>query len=270
MPNIEIGALEPVHFDIKANDLFIAGHGIPLTHYKAIVCPSGVTDALDGRSSHSGHSGCSNGYIYEYAGQLTAFVYGNSSNTDFTDVGVLDGSIMTATFPRFYDDKKDEQVYVQLYDRFYIKESAILVPNSQKVEAHISGVDKFTYNIEKVESLIDERLIKYDNSLYVVENGTLRWLSENRPGYDLKLGRGTIYSIRYLYTPYFYVSRLMHEVRIFNQKDFKTGAKTPTRVNYQALLSREYYLHKDEKKDSVTEDTRRDLISPRSNTFGPR
>jgi hypothetical protein len=272
MPDIDIAGFDAVTFDIRSQDQFIAGIGVPLLHYKAMICPVGGQDVSDGRSTHDEHPGCSNGYIYEYAGTVIGSLQQMGATTSLTDVGLLDGSTVQVTFERFYDDKPNTQVYVQLYDRFYIKDLVVLVPNTQKVEAHITGLDRFTYKLEKVESIIDENSVRYSPSDYIIQDGKLQWVGDHRPGYDPKLNRGIIYSIRYLYTPFLYVSRLMHEVRIANKRDFKTGKMTANRAPYQAMLSREYYLYKEDKGNSTLtkEDTRRDLPSPRDGMWGPR
>ncbi len=185
------------------------------------------------------------------------------------DIGIIDGSVVNVTFPSFYDDNPTKQVYIQIYDRFYIQNNVVLVPNSQRVEAHITGIDKFSYKVEHVVgSIIDANNKTYSSSDYTINDGKLIWSTSNRPGFNPEMNKGVVYSIRYLYTPFFYVSRLIHEVRIANTTDFMTGSKSQHRVAYSAFLSREYYLYKEEK--SNTEDTRRDLIAPRDSGFGPR
>ncbi len=258
---------QPVHMDIASQDSFIKGVGVEMAHYKAIVCPLGAVDLMDSRSPHHEHGDCSNGYIYRFAGMVTAMFTGNSATSSLGDIGLIDGSVVNVTFPRQYNDS-DKQVYVQIYDRFYIKEKVILAPNSQRVEAHITGIDKFTYKIEEVEDpIIDANGTQYFIGDYAINDGVLYW-GAKRPPFNADTNKGTIYSIRYLYTPFFYVSRLIHEVRVLNRNDFITGKTTQYRAPYSALLSREYYLYKEEKDNR--DDTRRDLISPRDGSFGPR
>ncbi len=259
---------QPVRLDIEAQDQFIKANGVEFAHYEAIVCPIGVVDMMDSRSPHHEHTDCSNGYIYRFAGVISATFTSNSATSSLGDIGLIDGSVVNVTFPRFYNDNPTKRIYVQIYDRFYIQDKVVMVPNSQRVEAHLTGIDKFTYKIEEVVgTIVDANNKQYSSSDYSIQDGKLVWSGTNRPGFDPVADKGTVYSIRYLYTPFFYCSRLIHEVRIANKSDFLTGAKTQQRAPYSAFLSREYYLYKEEKG---SEDTRRDLISPRDSSFGPR
>jgi hypothetical protein len=267
--NIDL-PFQPIRFDVVAFNEFIKSNGIALEHYKAVTCPIGMTDSMDSRSSHSEHTTCQNGYIYKKAGIVTATFTNNSAITSLGDVGLIDGSVVNVTFPQFYDDCPDTHVYVQTYDRFYIKDCAVLVPNTQRVEAHITGVDKFTYLAKKVEYVIDSHGKEYGQEDFTVQDGKLVWTSDNRPGFDAELNKGTIYSIRYLYTPFFYASRIIHEVRIAHRSDFITGEKTAVRVPYAALLSREYYMHKQERSDNPEENGNRTMDGARDSVFGPR
>lgn len=260
---------EALGLDVDAFDKFIKDQGVPLDHYKAVACPIGMIDSLDVRSPHHEHANCSNGYIYKFAGTVTATFTNNSAITSLGEVGLIDGSVVNVTFPRFYDNCTDKHVYIQLYDRFYVKDCAVLVPNTQKIEAHITGIDKLTYMAEKVEYVIDAHNKEYSNSDFNIVNGRIEWSGDNRPGFNPDINKGVIYSIRYLYTPFFYASRLIHEVRIINRSDFKTGSRTHFRAPYAALLSREYYMYKEERSENL-EDSRRDLPSPRDSVFGPR
>lgn len=262
---------QPVRFDIPAFDSFIKENGIVLEHFKAMPCPLGIIDQLDGRSPHHEHGNCSNGYLYFCAGTVTATFTNNSALSTLGEIGIMDGSIVNVTFPRFYDDQPDKQVYIQLYDRFYIKACEVLVPNSQRVEAHLTGIDKMTYIVKAVEKIVDSNNKEYFEGDFSVQDGNIVWIGQNRPGFDLNVNKGTIYSIRYLYTPFFYASRIMHEVRIARAIDFMSGESSNVRVPYAVALSREYYLYKTENSENgQIEDSRRDLIKPRDGSFGPR
>lgn len=267
--NISFSAVE---LDLDAQDKFITSNGVELLHYRAVACPIGMVEVNDVRAPHHEHSECSNGYIYELAGTVLGMPSNNSAMTSLEDIGLLDGSIMNITFPRFYADKPDKRVYVQLYDRFYIKGCEVLAPNTQRVEAHITGIDKLTYRAQQVEDPItDANGRQYTSADYRIENGNLVWTSDNRPGFDATINKGTIYSVRYLYSPYFYVSRIMHEIRIAHRTDFVTGERKSLRAPYAALLSREYYLYKEQRNEGQSsEDTRRDMPAPRDAMFGPR
>jgi hypothetical protein len=266
MADIKI-PFEQIGLDLDAQDQFISQNGVKMTHWRSIPCPIGITDVMDHRGGHDGHGNCTNGYIYECVGDITVLFTNNPASAQLTDLGLLDGSVVNVTFPRYYDGTKNE-IYVQSFDRFYISSCAVLVPAGQKVEANITGIDKLNYLAVKVESIYDENGVKYSDSDYTIVDGKIKWIG-NRPGYNQELNRGSIYSVRYLYTPFYYVNRLMHEVRIVNKTDFMTNKKVPQRAPYSAHLAREYYMFKEEKKEDGT-NTNRQVIQPRDGVFGPR
>lgn len=260
-----------IRFDIDAFNSFIQANGVKLEHWKAITCPIGMTDSLDTRSPHHEHAGqCENGYIYRKAGIVEATFTNNSAMTSLGEVGLLDGSVVNVTMPQFYSDSPEKQIYVQLYDRFLIADLAVLVPNTQKVEAHITGIDRLTYRAESVEYIIDSHGQEYSSSDFTLVNGNIQWVSDHRPGYSPDLNKGDIYSIRYLYTPFFYCNKIIHEVRVASQVDFVSGARTLARVPYSCLLSREYCMQNKERSDNSGENDNRTQFGPRDGSFGPR
>ncbi len=260
---------DPVNFDIEAFSKFIVANGIKLTHYKAIKCPIGMIDPMDMRQPNHDGCRCSNGFIYKFAGSVTATFSNNSVSATLTDMGILDGSTFQASFPQFYDGTT-EQVYVQLFDRFYLKDLAVLVPNTELIESHIMGVDNLTYKAEKITDVIDANGQEYSSSDFIVQDNKLLWTGDNRPRFDANLNKGVVVSVRYLYTPYFYAQRMMHEVRIYNKVDFKTGIRTPVRAPIEALLSREYYMYKKEKSNDPQTDSGETLPAPGDSMFGPK
>lgn len=259
---------DPLNFDIDAFDQFVRSIGVKLIHFKAIRCPIGMVELTSSRAPHGAHAGCSNGFIYKQAGEVTASFMGNSASSTLKDQGSVDGSRVSTTFPRYYDNT-EEQIYVQLFDRFYIQDLVVAVPNTQLVEAHATGIDKLTYNPVKVESIIDANGHEYFEGDYIIQDNYIKWVGK-RPPFDARINLGTIYSIRYLYTPYFYVDRLVHEVRIAHKKDFMTGERVPDRIPYAAILSREYYQHIDEPSDNLKTNPNREMFKPSDSIFGAR
>lgn len=254
---------QPVTFDQDANNAFINAHGFKFEHHKAIICPLGMTDSMETRSPRHDHPACSNGFIYEYAGDVTVLVKNNSAVLSLQEVGIYDGSVLDVTFPTFYDDDKNKTVFVQLYDRFVVKDVNFLVPNTQRFDAQVSGLNKMTYKVEKVEFLMDSQGVRYGPEDYEVRNGAIVFTGTKVPPFDPVLNRGSVCSIRYLYTPFFYASRLMHEVRLVKQDNFKSPVRESIRGNYGALLSREYYLFKKEQAENPA-DSAFDAMHPPS------
>jgi hypothetical protein len=263
--------LDDVFFDPVAFEDLITQHGVVFKHFKAITCPLGLVDPNDVIASHSNHVGCSNGFIYTYAGDVTVFISNNSAITNLTEMGLLDGSVISVTFPKNYNNN-DGEVYVQLYDRFFVKDLAALTPNTQLIEANPVGYDKANYEIIKVEQIVDSNGKFYTPDSYQVQNGQIHWVGNNRPGFDPQVGKGIVYSVRYLYVPYFFCGRLMHEVRLINKRDYVTNAPTVVRAPYQALLNREYYQYKQQNTNAVlgSTHTKGEMLGARDSIFPPR
>jgi hypothetical protein len=257
---------EVVHFDPVAFDLAIRSNGVIMEHWRAIVCPIGIDDRFDTRS-HGDHDGCSNGYIYKYAGDVTVFFSGNSSSSHLEDMGIIDGSTTQITLPRYYDGT-DKQVAVQHYDRFFLKEPVAACVTTQKVEAHVTGLDRLQYLATEVEHVIDQNNVEYSPVDYVVEKGRIRWIGK-RPAFNATTGKGITYSIRYRYSPFWYVKNIMHEVRVGRVFDMVNKKSMLMRLPYAAQLQREYAFESEERENDG-KSTVRDAKGPRSGSFGPR
>ena len=117
-------------FDADAFDEAIRTQGIKFVHYRSMRCPVGLTDRDDMRRPHPDHSGCQNGFIYTRAGVITILFTGNSAAEKREDYGVLDGSSVSVSIPRHYDDTT-EPCYLPTYDRMYLDDDSIIVPNWQ-------------------------------------------------------------------------------------------------------------------------------------------
>lgn len=260
-------APETVHFDPDAFDLNITSNGVPMMHYRAIKCPLGVTDKFDVRD-HGEHN-CSHGYLYKYAGGVTVFFSNNSSNTAVKDLGVINNATTAITIPRMYDES-NEEVAVQYYDRFFLRDPVASSVNTQLIEAHITGVDRLQYNATSVEVVLDANGAEYDENDFIIENNRIKWVSQHRPQFDPKLNKGTIYSIRYRYVPFWYVKDMVHEVRVCRTVDMATGAIVTTRMPYGVILQREYLFESEEARTKENLSDNRDIKYPRSGSFGPR
>src|SRR6266700_2034412 len=155
------------------------------------------------------------------------------------DAGLLDGSVVTVTFPRFYDDNPDKEVSVMVYDRFFLKDVNATSANTQRFEFHPIGRQKLTYRPTSIVYVVDSTGKVYSMADYTIQNGQLVWTSNNRPNFDPEINKGAVVAIRYKYQPYFYCTRLIHEVRIGQQEvDFETGGRKSIRLPYEALLAR--------------------------------
>ncbi len=260
---------EKVTIDQWSLEAFIKDGGPLFRHYKALPCPIGQIEKESVRSPHGEHNDCANGFIYELAGEFRATFTSNAAALQLTDMGILDGSTAIVTVPRFYDDKPDQQVYINTYDKLYIKENIVLSTYSEKIESSITGVDKLSFPVEEVEVIIDNTGKRYSQGTHFnIVKGHIVWTGDERPGYDPSLEKGTLYAIRYLYIPYYYVSRLLHEIRIIATSDLE-GNLMHKRGPYQISIVREKFFAKQQISEGQPT-TPSTVSQPSSGMFGAK
>jgi hypothetical protein len=257
-------------FDLGAFDRAIRDHGITYIHYSAVRCPVGLANRYDTRRSHEDHEGCSNGFIYTRVGEVTALFTSNGKS--LTPDHVSDSHVQ-ATLERFYSDNPTKACLIAPFDRLYLQEEAVQVVDWTTYEHHASGIDRLPFPAVQVELLVDSQGVRYQQGLdFVVQpNGQLRWIGNNRPGVDPESGQGLVCSVRYTYRPYWYVTRMLHEVRVARQIDPTTGARILARGQQSAALVREYVnVGSEESDDAKPAISGREAQVPRSGSFGPR
>jgi hypothetical protein len=261
-----------VLFDANAFDAAIRSHGVLMVHYAAQPCPVGKVDRYSVRRPGHDHSACQNGQIYTKMGTVKCLFINSGNKMDQYETGVINGTQATVTTPRHYEGTEDE-VQVVPIDKFYLLDENLLVPHTQLVEAHITGKDRLSFPVEKVVSIYDSRGKKYCAEDYTIENGQIIW-GQEQPGYDPVINMGTIYSIRYLYRPYFYVDSVLHQTRYIT---VDTGLEVKNiRGNQEMILKREHVYEKEEKDDQAPDpDSTKQVKGPRATPlgatpFGPR
>jgi hypothetical protein len=267
-----------VSWDLNAFDELLQSQGVQLIHYQAIPCPVGLISLDDDRRPHPDHSGCTNGFLYSEAGKITALFIGNGKNKTPDDMGFWDGSSVQATFPRFYDECCEKPFLVCPYDRFYLDEKSITVVTWQRFIHHESGADKLKFPVEQVLKLVgnDGKEYRIDED-FVVCDGQLKWVGD-QPAPTIGLDgpiqdRGAVCAVRYTYRPWWYVGRLMHELRV-SQVSGPEG-RSIHRLPQNCLLHREYVAQSKDQPDlggpsPADSDTFRTVMGPMYGGFGPR
>ena len=253
-------------FDLDRLDVFVTGLGVEFLHYKGIPSPIGQKDRGDYRRSDGVDTITSNGMIYKCSGKFTATMTDNSRDRKRGDAGVLDPSESKLVMPRFYnkDGVADgERIYLSPGDRIYVAdpETDVLVSNPQKMD-YQEGVDNMPmFPIVKLEMpIIDSRNIEYTEGVdfCITDDGNIRWIAGGKnPGIDPQTGKGRIYSIRYLYKAYWYITVILKEVRVTNVSDFD-GTRNPQRMPYHAIAQREYIYHNQNKGASTNQNKSKD------------
>jgi len=231
-----------ISFDPKAFDDFVRSQGIWLTHYRQVPDPRGMASRGDNRDVLNLRPQDSDGFIYEKAGRFQALFSSNSANVSQKDIGELSISTAYLTLPMLYPDT-GEPIYITHWDRLFLEDIEIQVLNVQFLETRREGVDRLQYPAVFVETLIDTdgKRYKQDVDFIITEDGDIKWTGNNRPNFNPKSGRGHVYAIRYRYTPYFVVSRLIHEIRVSQvTMNAFSATRQLERMPYQVEVYREH------------------------------
>lgn len=267
---------EAVSFDIQAFDQLIQVHGVEMLHYRAMRCPVGMTDMYEQRRAHEDHEGCSNGFIYKLAGQVTTVLMSNNKTQNIIDTGIIDNSTVQGIFPAVYDQEPGDQspikhCHVAPFDRLYLKDDALTVIHWQLFESSGTGHERLHFPVAEVEHLIDAHGEEYGPSDFRIDaKGQIVWTGPRRPGGDPMTGRGGICTIRYRYRPYWYVDHILHEIRVARAED-ASGDRVPFRMPYSAMLTRERFFENEDKDEkSKLPNSLRQVTGPASGGFGPR
>lgn len=265
-----VGPLTTVSWDADAFDVFIRSQGARLVHWRGMPCPVGLIDRHDIRRGFNDHSGCSNGRIYTKAGEVTCLMTSNGNKQEQHDTGLMDGGTVNVTAPYTYDDATGGPVSVvdvMPFDRFYLVEENIVVPHTQLVEHHVTKHDRMDFPVVSVLDVIDSSGKRHNSDEYTIEAGQVVW--KQSLGYDLAANRGTIYSIRFMYRPYWYVKNLQHQVRIAQVEGI--DGREVKRFPQQWQMTREYIFEKEENDQLAPDpDSPRQVKGPRNSSFGPR
>lgn len=248
-------------FDLNKQDAFVTAYAVDFKHFKAMPSPIGKNDRGDYRRSAEGVGVdviSSNGMLYQCAGTFSATMSDNNRNQKDGQVALLDPSQSRIILPRFYNDKDvsdGERIYLAPGDRIYVadKDADTKVANWQEMD-YIPGVDNVpVFPIAKMDGKIIDSLNKSyicGVDFKITQEGNISWLSTgSNPGVDPDTGKGRVYSLRYLYNAFWYVTSLPKEVRITNVTT--DGVRSPERMPYYAVITREYVYHNQNRASEI-------------------
>jgi hypothetical protein len=230
-----------VSFDREAFEHALRTHGVLFEHHRAILDPTGMASKGDNHAVLTGHVRTnSDGFLYEKAGCLRGLFLSNSMSGDQHPEGYIQFSTAYLTLPSRYEGSS-EPLLVAPYDRLYMKDIETRVICNQYVEASMTGLDKLQYPATCIEHVVDANGVRYKEGVdfELTVDGNIRWIGASRPGFNVKVGRGTVYSVRYRYTAFFVVARHLHEIRVANISDLMTDERTLERMPYQVQVVRE-------------------------------
>lgn len=238
-------------FDLDRMDDFVSGLGVDFLHYKSMPSPIGKKDRGDYRRSDGVDTITSNGMVYKCTGKFRATMTDNSRDRKRGGAGTMDPSESLLVMPRFYNLKdgqtEPERIYMAPGDRLYVADPTVdvLVSNPQEIdyEPDVENVPMFP--IVRMElPILDSQNNEYIEGVdyHISKNGNICWISGGKnPGIDPLTGKGRIYSVRYLYRAYWYVTVLLKEVRITNITE--NNERVPERAAYHTKIQREYIYH---------------------------
>jgi hypothetical protein len=258
-------------FDKDAFDQLIGSQGVKVTHFRAIPDPTGMAQIGDVHAVQAKRAS-SDGFLYREVGDLTLWFSSNTSDWNVEVEGMTKHDVAVVTSQLKYENCPDKEVILAPFDRFFLKDIEVRVIATQYVEANTTGVDKLQYQATCVEHLIDAdgKEYKEGEHFQITPDGFIKWISQTRPGWNEKLMRGTVYAIRYRYTPYFIVARMLHEIRVSQITDPLTFERNLQRMPFQALVIREHVLsdqNRDPNQDLM--DQRFQLAPPVDGVTGP-
>ncbi len=264
-------------FDLDRLENFVKGLGVKYFHYKSMPSPIGKKDRGDYRRSDGVDTITSNGMIYICGGTFTATMTDNSRERMRGAAGTLDPSESKLVMPRFYDTpaggdpcQTGDRIYLLPGDRLYVADPKVddMVVAAHEIDYVPDVPNEAMYPIKVIEAILDSQNIPYIQGVdfQLTTDGKIQWIEGGKnPGIDRDTGKGRIYSIRYRYRAFWYITALPKEVRITGSVD-ECGENAPTRAAYHAIAQREYIYHNQNKGSKTNQlkptDPKRDQQRP--------
>lgn len=254
-----------IKFNLEAQEQFGNDKGIVFEHYAAIPSTIGKKSKGDYRRPDSLDTISDNGFLYKKVGEFVGTIVSNSKNHSFEEGGLFDASSARLVLPKYYKETESgekKEIALLPGDRIYAKDIEVRVPNYQQVEYRPNSVDVLQFPVKSVELLTDSRNIDYVQGRHfkITDEGNIKWLDgQKNPGVDTETGLGRLYSVRYTYIAFWYIERLINEIRITNMSD----SSEPARLPYHVMIQREYVYHNKLNGDKKKEIANKKKKTPR-------
>jgi len=218
----------------QAFNELIQGKGIRMIHSKPIPCPN-IRDIHAG-DHDPGCNECHNGMVYYGHREFIGAFMGNDGNRNFQINGQFDIDNATMVIPTKYSD--GSELDIQLFDQILIPD--FTVRYYQRVEHSQSGVDRLQFPATKVDLLkaAGGKEFVPGVDFDVDSAGNVKWLTTNRPGYNLDISRGVVYSVNYYCRPVFTIVALPHQLR--TTQTLVDGRPVQERFPQTALVRKEF------------------------------
>lgn len=257
---------QSVSFDPEAFDTLVRTHAVTLQHFRSIGCPGGLSDPDEIHHTFDCSLNCSNSYLFVCSGTIMGAFTGNNKEFRHIDLGLLDGSSATIILPRFYEKENpgapDVPVQITTFDRLYLTDQTVTTVTWEKFRCSLTNIDRLRFPVVQVVDVIDSLGQRYTCGLdFSVVEGKIHWILGRQPGPDPITKLGRVVSIRYTYRPYYYVTRLLHEIRVNEIDNEFTGDRQTLRFPQSVLVQREF-VYLNEKNDPQNKPDKRMAQAP--------
>jgi hypothetical protein len=227
IPNI---TLNPDTFEF-----LIKSQGIRMFHSKPTPCPY-VRD-VKGIDHDPACNFCHNGYLYYGEKEFVGVIMANQNNRKFMASGTWDYDQSQVIIPTIYAD--GTQMDVQIFDQLTVDQGPIRY--YQRVEHSQTGIDRLHFRPISIDNIIDNSGYQYVPGVDFIINseGRVQWISDKRPGWDVALDSGVIYSIVYYIKPVLTIIDLPHQLRTVQTAD-PGGNNVQARFPQLAVVRKDY------------------------------
>lgn len=226
-----------VAHNLQAYEALIRSHGMRMVHSRPLPCPN-RKDLYTGDHDPSCPL-CHNGYLYYGQREFVGAFEGNSNSRQFGANGTWDLDQASIVIPTVYSD--GTTMDVQFFDQVIIPD--VTVRYYQLVEHSQTGIDRLHFPAKTIDKVVGADGTEYFPGVDVIvnENGRLQWINSNRPGYDMSIDRGGIYSVNYYCVPVFTIISLPHQLRI--TQTIKDGIAVQERFPQMAVCRKDFLPH---------------------------
>lgn len=221
-------AMNPNEFD-----RLIKGHGIRMVHARPIPCPN-IRDLYAGDHDPACER-CYNGMIYYGQKEFVGYFGSNNNARQFNIQGTWDLDQAVIVVPTHYND--GTELDVQFFDQVLIPD--FTVRYYQRVEHSQMGTDRLHFPATSLDKVIDATGKEFRPGVDVIVDGEgrLKWIGD-RPGYDLAINKGMIYSVNYYCKPVFTVIGLPHQLRA--SQTLENGKAIQARFPQQVIVRKDF------------------------------
>jgi hypothetical protein len=231
---------QAISMDVDAFDRLVRSQGLTFVHYRAVPCPIGLVDPNDMRRPHENHSGCSNGYIYIKAGEITCAFSGNRSDracsTSASGTGRLRPSpSLASTTAKATSPLRSRRATASTC----ATPPPWWSPRSSSKLTRPASTACASRRPSSSTSSTGRAASTSQGADFNIEGGRIKWVGPRRPQKSSHAPHGPTCSVRYRYIPFWYVTSLLHELRLIQVTNPASGERSVRRMPYQLLLQRE-------------------------------